>query len=82
MAGPDPAIGVSPNSRRSNLALRVISSALLAPLTILVAWVGGLPFVAFWTIAASIVLWEWTGLVKGPRAPERSARLRAGWSRA
>ena len=49
---------------RSNLALRIISSAVLAPLTIFVAWVGGLPFAAFWTIAASIVLWEWTGLVK------------------
>ena len=78
MAGPDRAIGVSPNSGRSNLALRVISSALLAPLTILVAWFGGLPFVAFWTIAASIVLWEWTGLVKGPRAPETLGKF-AGW---
>jgi len=42
VAGPDPAIGISPNHGRSNLALRVVSSALLAPLTILVAWVGGL----------------------------------------
>ena len=71
MAGPDRAIGVSPNHGRSNLALRVISSALLAPLTILVAWFGGLPFVAFWTIAASIVLWEWTGLIRRAR-PKRS----------
>lgn len=78
MAGPDPAIGVSPNPGRSNLALRVISSALLAPLTILVAWFGGLAFVAFWTIAASIVLWEWTGLTKGPRAP-RTLGAFAGW---
>jgi phosphatidate cytidylyltransferase len=54
----------------TNLALRVISSALLAPLTIFVAWLGGLPFAAFWTIAASIVLWEWSGLVKhGAKTP-------------
>jgi phosphatidate cytidylyltransferase len=78
VAGPDPAIGVSPDPGRSNLALRVASSALLAPLTILVAWVGGLPFVAFWTIAASIVLWEWAGLVKGPRAPKTLGAF-AGW---
>ena len=48
----------------SNLALRVISSAVLAPLAILVAWLGGATFVALSTIAASIVLWEWAGLVK------------------
>ena len=78
MGGPDRAIGVSPDHGRSNLALRVISSALLAPLTILVAWIGGLPFVAFWTIAASIVLWEWTGLIKGARAPETFGAF-AGW---
>ena len=78
MAGPDPAIGISPNHGRSNLALRVVSSALLAPLTILVAWVGGLPFVVFWTIAASIVLWEWAGLIKGPRPPETFGAF-AGW---
>jgi phosphatidate cytidylyltransferase len=52
----------------TNLALRVISSALLAPLTIFVAWLGGLPFAAFWTIAASLVLWEWSGLVRNRAA--------------
>jgi phosphatidate cytidylyltransferase len=52
----------------TNLALRVISSALLAPLTIFVAWLGGLPFAAFWAIAASLVLWEWSGLVRNRAA--------------
>lgn len=51
----------------SNLALRVASSAVLAPLALVVAWLGGLPFAVFWTIAASIVLWEWVQLVKGAR---------------
>jgi phosphatidate cytidylyltransferase len=78
VAGPEPVIGASPSPGRSNLALRVISSALLAPLTIAVAWVGGLLFVAFWTIAASIVLWEWTGLVKTPAGPRTLGAL-AGW---
>ena len=78
MADPDPAIGTSPNPGRSNLALRVISSAVLAPLAILVAWFGGAAFVAFWTIAASIVLWEWTGLIKGEVAP-RTLGAFAGW---
>jgi phosphatidate cytidylyltransferase len=53
---------------RSNLALRIISSAVLAPLTIFVAWLGGLPFAVFWTIAASIVLWEWSRLVRNGAA--------------
>ena len=43
----------------------MVSSAVLAPLALLAAWLGGLPFVVFWTIAASIVLWEWARLVKG-----------------
>jgi phosphatidate cytidylyltransferase len=61
MAGSDPADGAA----RSNLALRVVSSAVLAPLALFAAWLGGLPFALFWTIAGSIVLWEWARLVKG-----------------
>ncbi len=58
----------------SNLSLRIISSAVMAPLAVGVAWLGGWPFVLFWTIAACIVLWEWTRLVggsgrEGDRAP-------------
>jgi multidrug efflux pump subunit AcrB len=52
MAGSDPADGAA----RSNLALRVVSSAVLAPLALFAAWLGGLPFALFWTIAGSIVL--------------------------
>lgn len=63
MTDPDPA--VRPASGPSNLLLRVISSAVLAPLAILVTWLGGVTFVIFWTVAASIVLWEWSVLVKG-----------------
>ncbi len=44
--------------------LRVLSSVVLAPLAVAVAYVGGLPFALFWTVAASIVLWEWARLVR------------------
>jgi len=50
---------------RGNLTLRVISSAVLAPLALAVTYVGGLAFALFWTIAAAIVLWEWSRLVTG-----------------
>jgi phosphatidate cytidylyltransferase len=35
----------------------------LAPLAVAAAYAGGLVFLAFWTIAAVIVLWEWDTLV-------------------
>ncbi len=63
MAGSDPAAGTP----RSNLALRVASSAVLAPLALLAAYLGGLAFALFWTVAASIVLWEWARLVRGAK---------------
>jgi len=68
-----------PGAALSNLILRVISSAVLAPIAILVAWVGGLPFVVLWTFAASIVLWEWSSLVKNSRRVGRSFGSLAAW---
>ena len=62
---------------RSNLTLRVISSAVMAPVTIAVAWIGGWLFVLFWAAAACIVLWEWSHLVIGAR-PVRYATF-AAW---
>lgn len=63
MAEPDPA--AAPASGPSNLILRIASSAVLAPVAIVVAWLGGRVFVLFWTVSACIVLWEWTMLVRG-----------------
>jgi phosphatidate cytidylyltransferase len=67
VAGTQPA---EPNSSglaalpgRSNLALRVLSSLVLAPLAIVAAYLGGNVFIAFWTLAALAVLWEWDTLV-------------------
>jgi phosphatidate cytidylyltransferase len=60
LAIPEPA---QASPARSNLALRVVSSLVLAPLALIAAWLGGLVFVVFWVVAASIVLWEWSRLV-------------------
>jgi phosphatidate cytidylyltransferase len=54
----------------SNLALRIVSAAVLAPLAVLTAYLGGWPFALLWGAAAVAVLWEWTTLVTG-----RSHRL-------
>jgi phosphatidate cytidylyltransferase len=53
-----------PKPGPSNLTLRWISSLILAPLVLAITWYGGWPFVALWTIAACIVLWEWSMLAK------------------
>ena len=50
----------------SNLALRIVSAIVLAPLALLAAYLGGWPFAVFWGLAAIAVLWEWTKLVTGP----------------
>ena len=66
MAGVDPANGGFAGflaACRSNLGLRIISSLLLAPLALAVAYAGALPFALFWSAAALIVLWEWDTLV-------------------
>lgn len=61
----DPASAASIAPARSNLTLRVLSSVVLAPVALAVTYAGGLVFALFWTIAASIVLWEWVRLVRG-----------------
>jgi phosphatidate cytidylyltransferase len=49
----------------NNLVLRILSAALLAPVALLAAYVGGWPFALFWSAAAIAVLWEWVVLVEG-----------------
>lgn len=51
---------------QSNLALRIVSAAVLAPVAIGAAYFGGAAFAVFWAAAALAVAWEWTRLVKGP----------------
>lgn len=64
---PDPeSVADVVSAATSNLALRVVSAAVLAPLAILTAYLGSWPFALFWAAAAIAVLWEWTTLVVGP----------------
>ncbi|HEY6832637.1 MAG TPA: phosphatidate cytidylyltransferase [Pseudolabrys sp.] len=42
------------------------SAAVLAPIAVLAAYIGGWPFALFWGLAAIAVLWEWITLVEGP----------------
>lgn len=49
----------------SNLTLRVASAAVMAPLALGTAYLGGWPFALFWAAAAIAVLWEWITLVAG-----------------
>lgn len=51
---------------RSELALRVVSAAVLAPLAVALAYVGGWPFFVFWAIAACGIFWEWRSILRDP----------------
>lgn len=65
MADAEPARPVPSGGGGSDLALRVVSALVLAPLAIGVAYLGGWIFAVFWGIAAVVVMWEWTTLVAG-----------------
>jgi len=75
MAEADPARSVGAGgSGRGEMALRVISSLVLAPLAIFVAYLGGWVLAVFWGVAAILVFWEWSGLVvEGDRRAVRAA---------
>ena len=49
----------------SNLVLRVVSAAVMAPIALGVAYWGSWPFAVFWAAAGIAVLWEWITLVAG-----------------
>jgi phosphatidate cytidylyltransferase len=66
VADPQPASAATATSR-NNLILRVVSSAVLAPLAIAAAYVGGVVYAIFWIAASAIVLWEWARLVTGAK---------------
>jgi phosphatidate cytidylyltransferase len=53
-------------SARSELVLRVVSSAVLAPLAVGLAYLGGWPFFLFWAIAACGIFWEWRAILRDP----------------
>jgi phosphatidate cytidylyltransferase len=48
---------------------RVVSAVVLGLAALAVTWLGGWPFLVFWTLAAAAIGWEWVGLVGArPRA--------------
>ncbi len=51
-----------------NLALRIASALVLAPLALATTYVGGWPFHVFWTLAAFALWWEWVRLVQPARS--------------
>ena len=57
---------------QSNLALRVASAAVLAPVAVGAAYFGGWPFAVFWAAAAIAVVWEWTRMAGFTSRPMRS----------
>jgi phosphatidate cytidylyltransferase len=65
VTGIDPAkpTGAALPVGRSNLAIRVASSLVLAPIAVGTAYYGGIVFIVFWMIAAFCVIWEWDTLV-------------------
>ena len=81
MAGADPVTKSETVSaalgQTKNLTLRIISSAVLAPLAIAAAYFGGWPFRLFWIAAAIGVFYEWMQLVAQPS--DGFALRRPGW---
>jgi phosphatidate cytidylyltransferase len=61
-----------------NLALRVVSALVLAPLAVGAAYLGGWFFVLFWALAAVVVLWEWIGVTASGQSGERAIWIVAG----
>jgi phosphatidate cytidylyltransferase len=52
-----------------NLLLRIISAAVLVPVALAAAYVGGWSFLLLCGLAAGGILWEWTRLVTGRSEP-------------
>jgi phosphatidate cytidylyltransferase len=68
----------APQPANSDLWLRVASAAVLAPLAIAAAYLGGAWFIGFWLLAAAGILWEWLGLIAAARSLSGGART--GWT--
>jgi phosphatidate cytidylyltransferase len=48
-----------------NLMLRVISAAVLVPVALVLAYVGGWPFLVLCALGSTGILWEWARLIAG-----------------
>ncbi|MGE0230897.1 MAG: phosphatidate cytidylyltransferase [Flavobacteriaceae bacterium] len=54
---------------KSDLAVRVVSALVLAPVVLAALWIGGAPFAALALAAACLVFWEWTRMSVSERLP-------------
>jgi phosphatidate cytidylyltransferase len=54
---------------RSELGKRIVSAIILGLVAIATAWLGGIPFILFWALAAAAVWWEWLGVVQVAQRP-------------
>ena len=62
---------------RRNLIVRIISAAVLAPIVLAIAYLGGWLFLILCGLAAAGILWEWTHLIAACAAPQL---LAPGWA--
>ena len=72
--GPEMRSTPRPGSRIGiDLRPRVAAAGAMAFVALLAAWLGGGVFVAFWSLAAAVMVWEWQRLVAPGRLIERVA---------
>ena len=71
-----PRFHLMPSGRWSDLRLRVLSAAVLAPLALICIWLGGMAFGGLMLAATVGLLIEWAGMVR--RADGTTASLVAG----
>jgi len=62
-AGANVTTAASDESAGRNLSRRAVSALVLAPIALVVAYLGGWLFAAVCAVAAGVILWEWTLLV-------------------
>ncbi len=60
-----PRRGAGDSDARHNLVVRAASAAVLAPVVLAIAYVGGWAFLSLCALAAAGMLWEWMHLVAG-----------------
>jgi phosphatidate cytidylyltransferase len=72
-----PRRGAGATDAPHNLVVRIASAAVLAPLVLAIAYVGGSAFLVLCALAAAGILWEWMHLVTGRSDPRL---LAPGWA--
>lgn len=72
-----PRRGVEETDARHNLLVRIASAAVLVPVALAIAYVGGWAFLILCALAAAGILWEWMHLVAGGSDPRL---LAPGWA--